>query len=217
MKVQIDRLHMRLLCNVITSMLFVLATSASRADITFAEPEFYAECTPSHYPTRARLFDMDGDGKKDLLLPGRDILNILNWCTLNADGSAGPMQTVAVDGQVDDAVAADIDGDGADELTLVIRSYAGRLQVMRRAASGLMVSSAIIQLDREPRSIAKGDFDGDGDIDFAVSCYGSEHISILLNGGTGNFTVAQRIRVDAWSGGIPGPQDVMAGDLNADG
>ena len=217
MKVQIDRHHMRLLCSVITSILFVLATPASRADITFAEPEFYAECTPSHYPTRARLFDMDGDGKKDLLLPGRDILNILNWCTLNSDGSAGPMQTVAVDGQVDDAIAADIDGDGTDELTLVIRSYAGRLQVMRRAASGLMVSSAIIQLDREPRSITKGDFDGDGDIDFAVSCYGSEHIAILLNGGTGNFTVAQRIRADGWSGGISGPQDVLAGDLNADG
>ena len=217
MKVQINGHNMRLACNVITLMLCAWATPASRADITFAEPEFYAECTPSHYPTRARLFDMDGDGKKDLLLPGRDILKILNWCTLNIDGSAGPMQTVAVDGQVDDAIAADIDGDGIDELTLVIRSYAGRLQVMRRAASGLMVSSSLIQLDREPRSITKGDFDGDGDIDFAVSCYGSEHIAILLNGGTGNFAVAQRIRADGWSGGIPGPQDVLAGDLNADG
>ena len=155
MKVQIDGHNMRLVCNAITLILFAWATPASRADISFAKPDFYAECTPSHYPTRARLFDMDGDGKKDLLLPGRDILKILNWCPLNTDGSAGPMQTVAVDGQVDDAVAADIDGDGVEELTLVIRSFSGRLQVMRRAAGGLMVSSAIIQLDREPRSIAR--------------------------------------------------------------
>ena len=49
------------------------------ADVSFGEPEFYAECTPFHYPTRVRLFDMDGDGVRDLVIPGRDRDKQLNW------------------------------------------------------------------------------------------------------------------------------------------
>lgn len=192
-------------------------TPASPADIVFGEPDFYVECTPSHFPTRVRLFDMNGDQKPDLVIPGRDAEKLLNWCSINPDGTPGPMQSIVVDGQTDDVVAADIDGDGVDELLLVIRSYSGRLQVMRRAPDGHMVASTVISIDREPRSIAKGDLDGDGDVDFAVSCYGSSHLAIVSNDGKGNLAVTERIRVDAWSGGIPSPQDVMAADLNMDG
>ena len=63
MTVQINGHSMRLVCSVMTLMVFAWITPASRADISFGEPDFYAECTPAHYPTRARLFDMDGDGK----------------------------------------------------------------------------------------------------------------------------------------------------------
>ena len=203
----------------ILPLLLAIAATAvpAGADVSFGEPEFYAECTPFHYPTRVRLFDMDGDGVRDLVIPGRDREKKLNWCRLNGDGTPGPMQTVDVDGQTDDVVAADVDGDGQQELVLVIRAYAGRLQIMHRASNGLMVAGALIPLDREPRSIVAGDFDGDGRVDFAVSCYGSEHVAIVRNGPGASFAVSQRIRVDAWSGGTPGPQDVQAADLDDDG
>ena len=47
MTVQFDGHNMRVVCSVITLMLFACITPASRADVTFAtEPDFYAECTP---------------------------------------------------------------------------------------------------------------------------------------------------------------------------
>ncbi len=193
------------------------AAAPASADLSFGEPEFFVECTPAHYPTRVRLFDMDGDGVRDLVITGRNVQKKLNWCRLNGDGTPGPIQTVDVEGQTDDLVTADVDGDGQQELVLVIRSYTGRLQVMHRAANGQMVPGTLITLDREPRSIAAGDFDGDGRTDFAVCCYGSDHIAIVRNGAGGIFSVSERIRMDAWTGGISGPQDVQAADLNGDG
>ena len=42
---------------------------------------------------------------------------------------------------------------------------------------------------------------------------GSEHLALLRNDGAGAFSAAQRLRVDPWSGGIPGPQDVLFKEL----
>lgn len=198
----------------------VLAASAvgvpAVAQIQFGEP-WFAQCTPLHYPTRARLFDMDGDGRPDIVLPGRDRDGLLDWVPILEDGSLGTVRSMRVEGQTDDAVAADIDGDGEKELLLAIRAYSGKLQVLRRAADGSMQAEAALTLDREPRSMAAGDFDGDGDVDVAMSFYGSEHVAVLANDGKGRFAVRQRVRVDPWAGGIPGPQDIAAGDLDRDG
>ncbi|MBM4099200.1 MAG: hypothetical protein FJ260_04470 [Planctomycetes bacterium] len=193
------------------------APHAVHAQLAFEAEPVYVDCTPGHAPTRVRLFDMDGDGRQDLLLTGRDADGLLNWAPILADGSFGAIRTLQVDGQTDDAIAMDIDGDGAQELVLAIRSYRGRLQVLRRGAGGAMVPDAPVRFDREPRSMAGGDFDGDGDPDLAVTFYGSEHVAILANDGLGSFAVRQRLRVDAWSGGLPGPQDTLAADLDGDG
>ena len=203
------------------AILAAIAGSMTGADafaqLSFAAKPTFAECTPLHYPTRARLFDMDGDGDDDLVLPGRDRENVLNWCTLLPDGSFGPMQVLPIAGQCDDAVAADVDGDGARELVLVIRAYAGKVQVLRRTKAGTLAADPPVTFDREPRSAVAGDFDGDGDVDLAVCFYGSEHLAVLRNDGTGAFAASQRIRVDPWTGAIPGPQDVMSADLDGDG
>jgi hypothetical protein len=194
-----------------------LAASPAAAQFTFAAEPTYADCSELHYPTRARLFDMDGDGRRDLLVPGRDRANVLNWMPLGDDAVFGAVRLVEVAGQVDDVVAADVDGDGAAELVAAIRSYPGRIQVLRRGPGGTMVADPPVAIDREPRSIVAGDFDGDGDADIAASCYGSEQVTVLRNDGTGAFAVAQRVRVDPWAGGIPGPQDIKSADLDGDG
>ncbi|MFM8640632.1 MAG: FG-GAP repeat domain-containing protein, partial [Planctomycetota bacterium] len=126
------------------------APHAVHAQFTFEAEPVYVDCTPGHAPTRVRLFDMDGDGRQDLLLTGRDADGLLNWAPILADGSFGAIRTLQVDGQTDDAIAMDIDGDGAQELVLAIRSYRGRLQVLRRGADGAMVPDAPVRFDREP-------------------------------------------------------------------
>ena len=202
---------------------------AADAQLSFGDPNGYADCTVSHYPTRVRLFDMDGDGKPDLVLPGRDRNNLLNWAPINADGTIGAIESLVVEGQTDDALSMDVDGDGKPELVLAIRAYAGRVQVLHRGADGRLVPYFSQGFDREPRSIVGGDFNGDGYPDLAVSFYGSDQLDILLNNPAAtppaddgsrppfSFAVSQRIRLDAWSGGIAGPQDVLAGDLDGDG
>lgn len=194
-----------------------LAPRDACAQVTFAAEPTFVECTPNHYPTRARLFDMDGDGRQDLVLTGRNRDKLLNWVSINPDGSFGAMRSLEVAGQTDDAFAADVDGDGTPELVLLVRAYSGKLQVVRRVPGGGMVPDAPVTLDREPRSMAPGDFDGDGDTDIAVSFYGSERLGVLRNDGSGSFADVQRVRVDPWSGGFPGPQDVKAADLDGDG
>jgi hypothetical protein len=194
-----------------------LGTRHAAAQIAFAAEPSFVECTPSHFPTRARLFDMDGDGRQDLVLTGRNRDNLLNWVAINPDGSFGAMQSLEVAGQTDDALSADVDGDGTAELVLLVRAYSGRLQVLGRSGGGAMVPRSTTLLDREPRSMAAGDFDGDGDVDVAVSFYGSEHVGVLRNDGAGSFAFAQRTRVDPWSGGFPGPQDIRAVDVDSDG
>ena len=193
------------------------AVAPAAAQIQFAEEPTYADCSEMHYPTRARLFDMDGDGRRDLVIPGRDRNNVLNWMPLGDDATFGPVRLLPVAGQVDDAVAADVDGDGVQEIVLAIRSYAGRIQVLRRTAGGTMEADLPITVGREPRSLAAGDFDGDGDQDIAVTCYSSEQVTVLRNPGNGAFQAVQRVRVDPWAGGTPGPQDIQSADLDADG
>ena len=149
---------------------------------------------------------------------------------VSINGTSLPgVQSITVEGQVDDVASADVDGDGAPELVLAIRAYAGRIQVLHRGTNGQMVPYFSQAFDREPRSIAVGDFNRDGLPDLAVTFYGSDHLAILINNrvvdppyccGSGppvQFAALQRIRMDAWSGGISGPQDVLAADLDGDG
>jgi hypothetical protein len=175
------------------------------------------ECSPQHGPTRIRLFDVDGDGRRDALVTGRDREKRLDWFPGLAGGGFGDRQTFLVDGQTDDALGADVDGDGREDLVLLVRGYTGRVGVLRRQADGTLGAAEYASFDRDPRAFCAGDFDGDGRPDLAVTFYGSESIAILRNDGAGRFAAVQRVRLDAWAGGIPGPQEIVTGDMDADG
>jgi hypothetical protein len=175
------------------------------------------ECSPQHGPTRIRLFDVDGDGRRDALVTGRDREKRLDWFPGLAGGGFGDRQTFLVDGQTDDALGADVDGDGREDLVLLVRGYTGRVGVLRRQADGTLGAAEYASFDRDPRAFCAGDFDGDGRPDLAVTFYGSESIAILRNDGAGRFAAVQRVRLDVWAGGIPGPQEIVTGDMDADG
>lgn len=69
----------------------------------------------------------------------------------------------------------------------------------------------IYQVGQEPRSAAVGDFNNDGKPDIVTGNYGANSVSVLLNDGTGAFSVATNFTVGA------GPQSVAVGDFNGDG
>lgn len=189
---------------------------ASAEDFVFA-PAISRACTPSHLPTRVVVTDVDLDGSSDLLLPGRDSEGLVNWVALSAAGVPGDMQFFQAPGQTDAAVAADFNHDGLMDLAFAIRSSSGRLAVYLRTPVGLPEEPEIVQLDREPRSLVAGDWNGDGFTDLASAQYGNQAVLILLNDTTGHFTIAQRATIEPWAGGLVGPQELLAGDVNGDG
>ncbi len=50
--------------------------------------------------------------------------------------------------------------------------------------------SAAMQAGNQPESISSGDLDGDGDHDLALANFGDHTVSVLLNDGSGVFTVS---------------------------
>lgn len=64
-----------------------------------------------------------------------------------------------------------------------------------------------------PSGIAAGDFDGDGDMDLATTIEGPDRIIVLLNDGSGAYSLGPASLLPASSS----PQDLIAGRLDADG
>jgi FG-GAP-like repeat len=62
-----------------------------------------------------------------------------------------------------------------------------------------------------PRATAAGDLDGDHDLDLAVAFGTSNAVAILINDGSGGFTLAASVGVGA------GPRAVVLADLDGDG
>lgn len=59
--------------------------------------------------------------------------------------------------------------------------------------------------------ITSADFNGDGKVDLAVTNWGSNNISVLMNTGTGSFTTAVSYTVGAT------PHGITSADFNGDG
>ncbi len=193
-----------------------LASPCVAQSFTFA-PAVSRACTPSHLPTRVVATDVDQNGMLDLLLPGRDSNALVNWVPLDSAGVPGTMQQFASPGQTDAAVIGDFNGDGQPDVAFSVRAYSGRLAVYLRGEEGLAAVPIMTQLDREPRALVAGDWNGDGATDLATTQYGNQAILILMNNGLGEFSIAQRIAVEPWSGGTAGPQELLVGDMNGDG
>lgn len=77
---------------------------------------------------------------------------------------------------------------------------------------GLFLPSSVVAVDSGPWGPpVAGDWDGNGTLDLAVPCRWSATVVILKNDGLGNFTLSQRIKVDAR------PLGLAAGDFDGDG
>ncbi|HUA03901.1 MAG TPA: FG-GAP-like repeat-containing protein [Solirubrobacteraceae bacterium] len=157
--------------------------------------------------------DFNGDGKPDLVTanPGADNVSVL----LN-DGNSGlgPAKSYTTGSSPDSVVVADMNGDGAPDVATA-NSAAGSVSILFNDGTGQFgrttgcgVGSGF---DSSPRSLAVGDFNGDGKPDLVTANSGSSNVSILLNGGPGNYCGGSD-----FAAGLS-PSSVGAGDFNGDG
>jgi FG-GAP-like repeat/PQQ-like domain len=169
-------------------------------------------------PVGAISADIDGDGDLDLVVAnsaGNSLSLLLN------DGTglfpASP-PTVAVGKAPESIVAADFNRDGT--LDLAVNSPGETLPSLPGvsillgipAAPGTFQPYVKRDVGTTPDALAAGDFDRDGDVDLAVcDAMVSGRVRILLNDGSGGFTLGSSITVGNK------PTAIVAADLNRDG
>jgi hypothetical protein len=196
-------------------------TQADEAPLVFNAPVMTVLPDP-FFPTMFRVRDLDGDGKHDLAIAGRDPDDRLLTYKGNGLGGFTPMQTLSAEGFTDWLEFGDMDGDGVVDIVTAWRGDLPRVVVYRGLGGGQFADPVVLAgielgVARDPEGIAIGDFDLDGDIDVAVSSYIGQSFEIFANNGALSFERVQRIRCAQYLGGYGFPRMIEAGDIDGDG
>ncbi|GAB2948343.1 hypothetical protein GCM10027048_11540 [Hymenobacter coalescens] len=168
------------------------------------------------------LADVDGDGDLDLLATRTySSFNVLVAVRLN-DGTGGFSGTgtvsVSTNGNsTNDLAVGDIDNDGdVDVLTCagVQGPGTGEISLRLNDGTGAFSGTATVPLDINPEAMTLGDVDNDGDLDVLVGSLFSSSVSVLLNGGAGQFGSPVRLNIGSVGTGV---NHLNLGDVDADG
>ncbi len=134
-------------------------------------------------------FDGDGDGDNDLI--GRNWLGAPIWLRNNA-GTFTPVYTIPSSPIGGVQAIADCDGDQRHDV-LWTATPTANLRLWRVTGTGVFtqVPNAFPVALPPASAAAAADFDGDGDVDVVAGHDGiGPRLSLLANGGTGQFTLA---------------------------
>ncbi|MBL8173918.1 MAG: VCBS repeat-containing protein [Bryobacterales bacterium] len=111
-------------------------------------------------------------------------------------------------------LTADLNTDG--RLDVVVVNYgdfnaAGGISVYLGAPGGVLGTGVQYTTGEFPAYATAGDFNGDNKPDLAVSNFGDDHVSVLINKGDGTFNAPVNYA------GIVNPWSILTADLNKDG
>lgn len=180
---------------------------APPVDVTFPLRQF---------PTQPALADFDGDGRLDMLVPGRNTDGLV-FMLKGVQGGFTLGRGYAVGCQTDWATAADLDGDGDLDVALAARAAPGGVVLLRNQGDGSFDDPVRISLERETRCVQAVDFDGDGRLDLLLAHAGSGALSVMRNLGAMTFERVSDARLNRWTIGTASPSVVFTPDLDADG
>lgn len=160
--------------------------------------------------------DLDRDGSADLAtangVRGEDGVRANDIAVFLNDGRGGfgaPPRRYLAGRQPSSLAAADIDGDGDLDLATA-NSESGDVSVFRNLGDGSFAAPIGYAVGAWPMSLVMADLQGDGRVDLAVA--GSKDITVLLNGGGGDFGAATHCTLD-----ITAASHLAAVDLDGDG
>ncbi|MDZ8107983.1 MAG: FG-GAP-like repeat-containing protein [Nostoc sp. DedQUE12a] len=160
-------------------------------------------------PNSVVVEDINGDGKKDLVVANSDSDNV---SVLLNDGNGGfGTPTNYPSGTSSNFVAvADFNGDS--KLDFVVTNYdSGTVSLLVNNGNGGFNAPTSFLVGSQPNSIAVGDFNGDSKLDLVVANSGGTDVSLLVNDANGGFNAATSFPVGTK------PYSVAVGDINGDG
>jgi hypothetical protein len=160
-------------------------------------------------PSAARLNDVNGDGRTDVIAASYDTGQVSVQLGDGAGGFAAP-KSFAVGKGPSAIEIADVSDDG--KLDLLVTNYDGAsVSVLLGKGDGSFEAARNFGTGNGPSGVAAGDTNADGKLDLIVSNYESDSVSVLLGTGGGGFGVAKSLAVQQ------SPAAVAVADLNGDG
>ena len=169
------------------------------------------------YPTSLALGDVDGDGRPDLLVSGRNVDGMIALLPGLPGGTFGTPEYIPVHRQSNWIVTRDFDGNGTLDIAVAMRTVPGFLIVRRGNGDGTFQPREIYDVGRDPVQIVSRDFDLDGAPDLAVTSFRSDEIHVLRNRGDGTFETSAQIPLGLGLRIPARPYALAAEDLNGDG
>jgi len=170
--------------------------------------------------TGIHVFDVNGDGKLDLIINGRrGTTGLVATMLGNGDGTfQAPIETDFSGIASSSIVVADFNGDGALDIALVTSTS---IQVLLGTGTGAFTVGPSSPLSYSGRDgIAAGDFNNDGKLDLVITAYdpyseGYNFAAVLLGNGDGSFGALQMVAGSGTS--FVGSITAAVGDFNGDG
>lgn len=201
-----------------TSVVSVYKNTSTAGTISFA-PKIDI---PLSGANKILVYDMDGDGKPDLVVlnyfPANNISVLRNTTTGGVISFDSPVNFNSPTGGALKAAIADFDGDGKPDLALLNGSEVSILKNTSTPGFILLNLTANFNVGAGPLGMATGDLDGDGkpDLAFADPSASQESVHIFLNTGSpgsisfdGGTTFPAPANSGSW--------DVVFNDMDGDG
>jgi uncharacterized protein YjdB len=205
----------------------VLQNRSTPGSITTSSFSSYDGFPVNAGPISVAIGDIDGDGKKDVVVgnsPSSSVSVLHNVSVANSITSASLATKVDFNtgSSPSDVAIGDIDGDGKADI--VVPSAVGDyVSVLRNTAtsgsvtSGSFATRVNFATGNSPRSVAIADMNGDGKPDIMTANEITDNVSVLRNTSTsGAITTGSFATKQDFAAGN-GAQSVCAGDIDGDG
>lgn len=162
--------------------------------------------------------DVDGDNSLDLVVANRQSDDV---AVLLGDGtgefSPSTSSPISVGDSPSAVAAADLNADGAVDLVVINRGSNNLSVLIGDGLGGFSETSASpIAVGTSPVALAASDFNADGDLDLLAANSGSAELTILLGGGTGDFSEAAESPIELEPSSVTPSLSLSVGDIDGD-
>jgi hypothetical protein len=180
---------------------------------TFASPRLVEALS---YVTFAASADLDGDGKRDLVVGAEP--SLARVYPGNGDFTFGTPVSLTTNEFPHDAIITDLNGDAKPDL-VVANHYRFTISIFLNQGA-LLFTGADVTVGGPANGVTGGDLNGDGKTDLVVATengglldlFSDEgHAEVLLGHGDGTFDIPVRYEV------APGAWQAVVGDFTRDG